>query len=312
MKLALFDDWRPGVISADGGIVDVSARVGDEVMALPGKDRIPAIISAFDLLGDELRAATDQPGQPLDAVRLRPPLPRPGKLLCAQGNYKEEVDTELKPIQLFLKASSSVIGPGDTIELPPWQASIFHHEAELALVIGAAAKGVSPAEARDHIFGYTCLLDVSARGALQRVGFGDKSLDTFGPLGPWIVTADEVPDPQDLGVRLWVDGEPRHDYRTDDMEHPVGELVAWAAQIATLEPGDVIACGVNHQGVGPLQDGETVKVEIERIGRMELRVSDPLRRTWPKGIDTEVAEFVRGKRLDPSLPALAKLAVRTS
>jgi 2-keto-4-pentenoate hydratase/2-oxohepta-3-ene-1,7-dioic acid hydratase in catechol pathway len=224
----------------------------------------------------------------------------------------EEVDSDRKPIQLFLKASSSVVGPGDTIDLPRWEASVFHHEAELAVVIGRPTKDITTAQAHDHIFGYTCLIDVSARGALQRVGYGDKSLDTFGPLGPWIATADEVADPQDLGIRLWVDGEVRHDYRTNDMEHPIGELVAWAAQISTLEPGDVISCGVNHQGVGPLQDGETVEIEIERIGRMALRVSDPLGRSWPKGVDTEVAEFVRAKRLDPNVPPPAKLAVRGS
>lgn len=188
---------------------------------------------------------------------------------------------------------------------------MFHHDAELAIVIGRRAKDVLPSDAHEYIFGYACFIDVSARGALQRVGFADKSPDTFGPMGPWIATADEVSDPQDLRVRLWVDGQLRHDYRTDDMEHPVGDLVAWASRIATLEPGDVIACGVNHQGVGAVQDRETVVVDIECIGSMALTVADPLKRSWPKGVDRELADFTRGHRLDPSLPVISKLLTQT-
>ena len=111
-----------------------------------------------------------------------------------------------------------------------------------------------------------------------------KSFDTFAPLGPCIVTADEIVDPNDLQVRFWDDGQLRHDYNTNDMVHRVPELIAFASTIMTLKSGDIICCGTNHEGLGPLQDGESVEIEISGIGRMALQVEDPLKRTWDKGI----------------------------
>jgi 2-keto-4-pentenoate hydratase/2-oxohepta-3-ene-1,7-dioic acid hydratase in catechol pathway len=143
---------------------------------------------------------------------------------------------------------------------------------------------------------------VSARGLGTGVGFVDKSFDTFAPLGPWIVTRDEIPDPQRLRVRMWVNGQPRHDYHTASMEHPVSALVSWTSGIATLEPGDVLACGTDHQGIGPVQDGDRVEIEIDGVGRMAVAVHDALRRRWPREIDGEMARFVRERRRDPSVP----------
>ena len=121
------------------------------------------------------------------------------------------------------------------------------------------------------MFGYTCLIDVSARGEGRRTwkagSWLGKSFDTFAPIGPCIATADEIPEPNDLVVRFWNDGQLRHNYNTDDMEHRVPELVEFASTIMTLNTGDLIACGTNHEGLGALQDGETVEIEIERIGR---------------------------------------------
>ena len=309
MKLALFNDFVPGVVNGDR-IVDVSTAVG-EIMALPPHDRMPSLIAAFDRLRPALTEAAHAQGVLLSSVRLRAPSPRPSKLLCGLGNYMEGTDTPKRPLGLFLKSPAAVIGPGDTVELPSAQATIFHHEAELAVVIGPRqAKRVSVEEATAYIFGYTCFIDVSARGLGQGVGFIDKSFDTFGPMGPWIVTKDEIGDPQKLQVRLWVDGQPRHDYNTDDMEHSVVDLVSWASNVATLEPGDVISCGTNHQGLGPVQDGETVEIEIEKIGRMAVQVRDPLKRSWPKAIDEETARWVREFRRNPSLPLPRMLAPR--
>lgn len=300
MKLALFNDFIPGVVNGDR-IVDVSAVVG-EIMALPLHDRMPSIIAEFEQLQPALAKAARAEGVPLSSVRLRAPLPRPSKILCGIGNFMEGTDTPKRPIGLFLKSPAAVIGPGDTVELPPTQATVFHHEAELAVVIGPRrAKGVSPEEAMNFIFGYTCFIDVSARGLGMGVGFIDKSFDTFAPMGPWIVTRDEIEDPQKLQVRLWVDGQPRHDYNTDDMEHQVVELISWASNIATLEPGDVISCGTNHQGIGPVQDGETMEIEVEKVGRIAVKVRDPQKRSWPKKIDEETARFVREWRRDPTL-----------
>ena len=298
MKLVLFNDFVPGIISGDN-IVDVSGAVGD-IMALPANDRMPRIIAEFERLRPALQQAAGSGGQPLNSVQLRAPIPRPSKIFCCIGNYKEGVQGDIRPLDMFLKSPDSVIGPGDTVELPPAQANIFHHEAELAIVIGPRAKDVSPEDAMNYVFGYTCFIDVSARGIGQRSFIG-KSFDTFAPVGPCIVTRDEIPDPQKLQVRLWDDGQIRHDYNTDDMEHPVTEVVSWASQIAALNPGDLIACGTNHQGLGPMQDGETVEIEIDGIGRMAVKVRDPLKREWPKGVDQEMAGRVRqGRTAAPS------------
>ncbi len=296
MKLALFDDFIPGLVRGDR-VIDVRDVIG-AIAEAPPDERLPSLIANFERLRPALEQVGERAGVPLMEVRLRPPLPRPSKIFCCIGNYREGVEAPVQPLDMFLKSSDAVIGPDDTVELPPVPATIFHHEAELAVVIGRRAKQVAVEEALAHVFGYTCFIDVSARGIGQRSFIG-KSFDTFAPLGPWIVTADEVGDPQHLRVRLWVDGQLRHDYSTDDMEHPVAEVVAWASQVAALAPGDVIACGTNHQGIGPIQDGELVEIEIERIGRMHVRVRDPLQRRWPKGVDEAMARRVREGRRAP-------------
>ncbi len=297
MKLALFNDFVPGLVVGER-IVDVSDEVG-EIAKLPPDQRMPRIIEEIDRLRPALEQAGRGPGVPLAQVRLRAPLPRPSKIFCCIGNYKEGTDTPVRPLDMFLKSPDAVIGPEDTVELPPAEATIFHHEAELAIVVGRRAKNVPVEQAAGHVFGYTCFIDVSARGIGQRSFIG-KSFDTFAPLGPWIVTADEIADPQALHVRLWDDGQLRHDYTTDDMEHPVPEVVSWASHIAALAPGDVIACGTNHQGLGPMQDGERVEIEIEHIGRMAVAVRDPLKRSWPKGVDESMARAVRERRAAPT------------
>jgi 2-keto-4-pentenoate hydratase/2-oxohepta-3-ene-1,7-dioic acid hydratase in catechol pathway len=306
MKLALFGDGLPGVV-VDEAIVDVSAVAGPEIMGLPARDRMAALIVAYPEVSADLAAAAEAgPGIPLADVQLLPPLPRPGKILCAAGNYAEGVDGPVRPPAMFLKAATTVIGPGGTVSLPPTAASVFQHEAELAVVIGRAASRVDADEALSYVFGYTSFIDVSARGVRQGAGFADKSIDTFGPLGPWIVTADEFGDPGDVEVRLSVNGKPRQDYRTSDMERPVAELIAWASTISTLEPGDVISCGTNHQGLGPVQDGDTVEISVAGIGPMSVRVVDGLGRRWADRVDSEQAEYMRRQRLEPGAPPPAR------
>jgi 2-keto-4-pentenoate hydratase/2-oxohepta-3-ene-1,7-dioic acid hydratase in catechol pathway len=179
------------------------------------------------------------------------------------------------------------------VELPPVDASVFHHEAEMAVVIGTRAKNVTEADAMQHVFGYTCFFDMSARGVGAGTEFRDKSYDTFGPMGPWIVTADEIPDPHALQVRGWIDGELFHDYPMSDIGNPISKMIAWASSIAALEPGDVLSMGVNHQSIGPIQDGETARIQIDGIGGFEVRISDALKRRWKKGIDQGVAAVAR-------------------
>lgn len=291
MRLALYQKDAnaavgPGVVT-DRGIVDIADLV--TIAATPQQTMV-GIIDNFDRLRAGLeRRAKDGNALPLDAVRLRPPLPRPGKILACIANYWEHGALEARPLNMFLKNPDAVIGPGDTIVLPeftePW---IFMHEAELALVIKGPAKMVKPEDWKSAVFGYTGMIDVSARAEGRRTwkagSWLGKSFDTFAPLGPCITTADEVPNPNDMLVRFWVDGQLRHNYNTDDMEHLVPDLIKFASTIMTLNSGDVIACGTNHEGLGPLQDGEVVDFEIQHIGKMRLSVRDPLKRTWEKGI----------------------------
>ena len=307
MRLVLFQpagsaDVVPGLLTERGvvSIADVAARAATPQLTMQG------IIDDFDRLRPALeRRARDGNAVSVDAVRLRPPLPRPGKILACIANFWEHGAMEARPLNMFMKNPDAVIGPGDTIVLPeftePW---IFMHEAELALVIKGPAKRVARDDWRSAVFGYTGMIDVSARGDGRRTwktgSWLGKSFDTFAPLGPCIATLDEIADPNDVHVQFWVDGQLRHNYNTDDMEHFVPELVAFATTIMTMNSGDVIACGTNHEGLGPLQDGEVVDFEIHGIGRMRLTVRDPLKRTWDKGIymgaDSTNPEAVRRNR----------------
>ncbi len=301
MELALFNEYIPGLRSRDR-IVDISGVVGRSVMDRPATDRMNALISEFDSLRDRIaRAASDQ-GQPLASVRLRAPQPRPSKMLFGIGNYRENIDAEIKPLSLFLKSPSSILDPGGTVNLPPHDAIIFHHEAELGFIIGRRGRDISPVDAMNYVFGYTCIIDVSARGLGLGIGFIDKSHDTFCPMGPWITTQDEISDPHKLSIKLWENGELRQNYNTDDIEHPIPDIVAWASQVATLEPGDVFACGTNHQGLGPMQDGETCILEIECVGRLTVQVQDSLKRRWPFGIDRGMGKAIRQWKLTGAFP----------
>jgi 2-keto-4-pentenoate hydratase/2-oxohepta-3-ene-1,7-dioic acid hydratase in catechol pathway len=200
-------------------------------------------------------------------------------------NYMED-GTRSAPalINAFHKAPTSVIGHGGTMILPDAPASNFEAEAEIALIIGKRATNVSAANAMSHVFGYLNFMDGSARGLLphdQRF-FQVKSRDTFAPMGPFIVTADEIPDPQKLQIRLWVNGVIKQDFNTDDMAHKIPRCIEWASSIHTLEPGDVLATGTNHRGLSSLQNGDTVELECQGLGRLSIKVRDDLKRTWPR------------------------------
>jgi 2-keto-4-pentenoate hydratase/2-oxohepta-3-ene-1,7-dioic acid hydratase in catechol pathway len=291
VRLALFQkdanaEVLPGLI-IERGVVDIADLVPRGATPQLTMTRL---IDEFERLRPALeRRAQDGDAIVLQAVRLRAPLPRPGKILACIANYWEHGALEARALNMFLKNPDAVIGPGDSIVLPeftePW---IFMHEAELALVVKGPAKMVKPKDWRSAVFGYTGMIDVSARAEGRRTwkagSWLGKSFDTFAPLGPCIATLDEIANPNDVLVRFWIDGQLRHNYNTDDMEHLVPELVEFASTIMTLNSGDVIACGTNHEGLGPLQDGEVVDFEIQGIGRMRLNVRDPLKRTWEKGI----------------------------
>ena len=283
MKLVLFDDYKLGVVKGDR-VVDVSAAVQDIPHITP-QHLMNGLIERFDEYKGRLEElASSSEGVPISQVRLRSPLPKPGTLLCMAVNYMEDgTRAEPAPINAFLKSSRAVIGDGDTIVLADEQANIFEHEAELALVIGKRASKVNADDWQDYVFGYLNFIDVSSRGLgapPMDSFFASKSPLTSAPLGPYLVTADEIPDPLNLAIKLWVNGDLRQDFHTSDMAHKFPRMLEWTSSITTLEPGDVLATGTNHRGLGPLQNGDTVEMEIDGLGRLNLKVKDDQKREW--------------------------------
>lgn len=256
-----------------------AAETGRVRVVPPGSGPPVALTSS----GDAAKLAAALPDLPeADAAELTflPPVRAPGKIVAIGLNYAEHaaeggLDVPKEPV-VFAKFPSSLLAHGETVEWDPAVTSQVDYEAELAVVIGAPARHVSERDALDHVLGYTCLNDVSARDLQRDDGqwVRAKSLDTFCPMGPWLVTADEIPDPQDLTVRCRVSGELRQEASTADMIFPVRELIARLSRAFTLRPGDVIATGT-PPGVGAasspprlLRDGDVVEVEIEGIGTL--------------------------------------------
>ncbi|HEX2828455.1 MAG TPA: fumarylacetoacetate hydrolase family protein [Burkholderiales bacterium] len=297
MKLALFNDFRLGVIKGDA-IVDVMDAVKD-IPRLTPQDLMRGLIERFEEFRPKLeKAASEGKGVPLSDVRIRPPLPKPHNIDCMAVNYMEDGTREAPaPINAFHKSPSSVIGDGDTMVLPDVPATIFEGEAEVALVIGKRATNVKAADAMSYIFGYMNFIDGSARG-LPPSGntfYQMKSRETFCPIGPCIVTADEIPDPHKLQVKLWVNGEIKQNFNTDDMAHKIPRCIEWVSAIHTIEAGDILATGTNHRGLSAFQDGDTVEIETEKLGRLKFKVKDDLKRTW--GRETRLDR--QNKKLDP-------------
>jgi 2-keto-4-pentenoate hydratase/2-oxohepta-3-ene-1,7-dioic acid hydratase in catechol pathway len=284
MKLLFFDDFRLGVLNGDS-VVDVTDVVKD-IPHLEPQQLIGGLIERFDQYRRPLEdAAARGQGKPVDQVRVRPPLPRPSNIVCMAVNYMEDgTRSEPAPINAFLKSPNAVIGHGDTMVLPDVPATIFEGEAEIAAVIGKRASAVSASQAMDYVFGFVNFIDGSARG-LPPSGntfYQMKSRETFAPLGPYLVTADEIRDPHKLQVRLWNNGTLMQDYNTDDMAHKIPRCVEWVSSIHTLEPGDVLALGTNHRGLNPFMDGDTIELESEGLGRLRFKVRDDLKREWAR------------------------------
>ena len=284
MKLVFFDDFKLGVVK-DGVVVDVS----DAVSSIPHQEPhelINRLIAGFsDHKQKLIEVANERTGVPLAQVKLRSPMPKPFNIVAMAVNYMEDgTRAEPAPINAFHKSPNAVIGDGDTLVLPDIPATIFEGEAEMALVIGKRAEQVKAEDAYDYIFGYLNFIDGSARG-LQDGGntfYQMKSRETFAPMGPWLVTADEISDPLSLQVRLWVNGELKQNYNTSDMAHKIPRCIEWASSMHTLEPGDVLALGTNHRGLSALMDGDLVELEVEGVGRLHLNVRDDLKRTWAR------------------------------
>ncbi|PPS74320.1 MULTISPECIES: fumarylacetoacetate hydrolase family protein [Streptomyces] len=272
---------RPALLDADGSLRDLSGVVAD----IDG-----ALLADEEALG-RVRAAVDAGDLPvLDATGLRvgPPLGRIGKIVCIGLNYHDHAretgaEPPAEPV-VFMKAPDTVVGPHDTV-LVPRRALKTDWEVELAVVIGRTARYLeSVEEALAHVAGYAVAHDVSEREfQIERGGTWDKgkNCETFNPLGPWLVTADEVPDPQNLSLKLWVNGELKQDGTTAEQIFPVGEVVRYLSRFMTLYPGDVIntgtPAGVALGAPEPkpfLRAGDVVELEIEGLGRQRQEFKD--------------------------------------
>jgi 2-keto-4-pentenoate hydratase/2-oxohepta-3-ene-1,7-dioic acid hydratase in catechol pathway len=236
--------------------------------------------------------AAGDAGHPLDAVRLHAPIPRPLKNVFCHGlNYvahaKESAaarnkETKIPEIPvIFSKTPTTVNGPFDDVPVDRNVTKQVDWEVELGVVIGTAGKNIAKADALAHVFGYTVINDVTARDLQKRHGqwFKGKSLDTFCPMGPVLVTADEIPDPQTLAVAMRINGETRQSSHTSKMIFPVDECISVLSQGFTVLPGDVIATGT-PEGVGAalgkfLRAGDRMEAEVERIGVLANRVAAP-------------------------------------
>jgi 2-keto-4-pentenoate hydratase/2-oxohepta-3-ene-1,7-dioic acid hydratase in catechol pathway len=284
MKLGFFDDFKLGVVAGDG-VVDVTEVVRD-ISRLGPQDVMRGVIERFDTLKGKLAdAAAKGQGKPVSQVRFRPPLPRSENIICMAVNYMEDGTlAEPAPINAFMKSPSAIIGDGDTMVLPDMAATIFEGEAELAVVIGKRASHVKATDAMSYVFGYTNFIDGSARGVVPptNVFYQMKSRDTFAPIGPYIVTADEIKDPHKLQVRLTNNGVVMQNFNTDDMAHKIPHCIEWVTSIHALQPGDILATGTNHRGLNPFMDGDKIELICEGCGTLHISVRDDLKRAWSR------------------------------
>ncbi|MEO3826405.1 fumarylacetoacetate hydrolase family protein [Actinomadura sp. B10D3] len=288
MRIALFNDYRIGSVNGSR-VADITEVVDTRWHGTPYV--INEFIAHWDQINPSISAAMDRADtHELAGVRLLPPVPRPGQILAAPANYRAHVSEMtgsrhrpanaqalLSPreVGFFVKSPGSVSGPSDAIELPPIPGRSFHHEVELGVVIGKPARGISRERAREHIFGYLVLLDMTMRtdGEHQEERTMRKSFETFTPIGPFLVTADEIADPTALRLRLWVNDELRQDADTADLIVGVDELIERASAVVTLQPGDIYATGT-PDGVGPVEAGDTVRAGIDGLGEMSIPVTE--------------------------------------
>lgn len=277
MKLVLYNDFKLGVLKEDS-VFDASA-------ALPGitrpRDLIETLITEWDQVKPAIKAAIKgQTGVASSSVRFRAPVPQPSQLVCAAGNYLEPARPQRSDFNGFLKAVTSIIGQNDVVELPDAPASVFHFEPELAVVIKKKAAHLSTEEAMDYVFGYTQFIDASARG-LPGGFFLGKSWHTFAPMGPALITADSVPNPNDLHLEFAVNGEVRQSFSTGDMARFIPEMLMEVTKVMALEPGDVVATGTHHESLTPIQGGDSLRMQIAGFGpALTVTVHDALGRTW--------------------------------
>jgi 2-keto-4-pentenoate hydratase/2-oxohepta-3-ene-1,7-dioic acid hydratase in catechol pathway len=283
MKICRFDDNRLGLVT-DEGVRDVSAvlsRLPSVTYPFPRHDALVAHLA--ELRPEIERAAKSAKPVPLEKVKLLSPVANPGKIIAAPVNYKKHLEEaladkgihhgnlvqEIHKAGMFLKATSALAGAGEGVKLVHTDRR-NDHECELAVIIGKRAKNVAAADAMGYVAGYAIGLDMTIRGPEERSL--RKSPDSYAVLGPWLATADEVPDPGNLSLKLTVNGEVRQDAHTSDLILGVAELIRWGSSFYTLHPGDVLLTGT-PQGVGPVRPGDVMLASIERIGSMQVQIT---------------------------------------
>ena len=289
MRIASLTESRVAVVK-DDSLVDVSGALGGS-----GASMIDLILRYDALKGAVADAASKGTAVPLDAKQLIAPLPRPSKIWAAASNYRRGgtnlenaagrgTSSDLAPASIlemaFLKPPSAVVGPEEQIIIPEEAETIFP-ELELCAVIGKETRNVSQEQALDAVFGYTIMLDVTARSQVQMQGGliatrnVRKGYDTFAPCGPWITTRDEISDPQNLRMQLWVNDALKQSATTAGMINGVADLVSYLSRVSTLHPGDLITTG--NPDAPDFQEklvpGDVLKAEIEGIGSMNLYVA---------------------------------------
>ena len=282
MKLCRYDNDRLGLVEGDQ-VRDVSAAL-DVLPALrwplpPGDP----LIAGFERLRPAIAAAAAQATpRPLAGVALKSPIANPNKLIGAPINYNDHVEEsrkdqgiahgrEIKTIGdwgLFLKANSALVGPSEGVALR-FTDRRNDHEAELAVIIGTGGSNIAKRDAFAHVFGYAIGLDMTVRGT-ELPSFR-KSIDSYAVLGPWLVTKDEIADPDALEFALWVNGELRQKSNTRYLVYGVARLIEYASAFYTLYPGDVIYTGT-PSGVSPVKPGDVMRLEMQGIGAMEVAV----------------------------------------
>lgn len=268
------DEEKPAILDSEGNIRDLSAHVGD----IDGAALSPAALDGIRQLDTSTLPQIDP------ATRIGPCVANPGKFMCIGLNYSDHAAEAGQPIPdhpiLFMKANSALNGPNDDIELPRGSIST-DWEVELAVVIGTAAKYVSRDSALDHVAGYCVANDVSERRfqtGLSGQWTKGKSCDTFGPIGPWLVTADEIADPQNVDLALEVNGKCMQSGNTSKMIFSVAEIIEHLSSLFTLHPGDIISTGT-PPGVGMgmkppqyLKAGDIMKVSVSGLGEQRQKV----------------------------------------
>lgn len=271
-----------------GAIEKLEAAAGAPYDMIDLVSRGPEYLAALGAVTSAAARRGAEPGlvTALGEVRLRAPIARPPKITCIGLNYAEHaheqnIEAPAAPV-FFLKASNIVIGPGDPIRLPP-NTNQPDYEAELAVVIGKGGSRIPQERAWEHVAGYTLLNDVTARDMQHgdKQWFRGKSCDTFAPMGPWLVTADEVPDPNSLDISLTLNGEVMQSSNTSNLIHKIDYLISYLSQSLSWEAGDLLSTGT-PPGVGVFRNppvfikpGDEVTVRVEGIGELTNRVVGP-------------------------------------